>query len=146
MVELHMLFCIRDGVGDLIYAHADEIEDATNNVAEVQAILEALRYIVQSYFSPCLIEIDSLFMKRVLDEMWEPPWSIINQVEEIKTLMASGAFQIAHVLGEENKLSDHLDKMTLAQHAIVHVNSFVDLDVQGRRIRIVTSYNYPILR
>ncbi|XP_070045332.1 uncharacterized protein [Nicotiana tomentosiformis] len=26
-------FCIRDGIGDIIYAHADVVEDATNNVA-----------------------------------------------------------------------------------------------------------------
>lgn len=67
------VFCIRDGVGDLLYAHANEIHDATNNIAEAKAILEVLRYIVHSQLPPCLIQTDFLLMKRVLDDVWEPP-------------------------------------------------------------------------
>ncbi|XP_075087565.1 uncharacterized protein LOC142169583 [Nicotiana tabacum] len=37
-------FCIRDGIGDLIYAQADAVHDATNNIGEAHAIFEALRY------------------------------------------------------------------------------------------------------
>ncbi|XP_070042685.1 uncharacterized protein [Nicotiana tomentosiformis] len=51
--------CIRDGIGDLIYAQADVVEEATNNIAEAQAILEAVRYIIQMQFPPCIIETDS---------------------------------------------------------------------------------------
>ncbi|XP_070041101.1 uncharacterized protein [Nicotiana tomentosiformis] len=112
-------FCIRDGIGDIIYAHADAVEDATNNVAEAEAILEALRYITQMQFPPCIIETNYLLMKRVLDEVWEPPWSIANQMDEIKTLMSKGAFQIFHVLREGNKLADHLPYLTLDQQHIV---------------------------
>nr|XP_033513784.1 uncharacterized protein LOC117278420 [Nicotiana tomentosiformis] len=79
-------FCIRNRIGDIIYAHADAVEDVTNNVAEAQAILMALR---------------------VLDEVWEPPWSIANQMDEIKILTSMDAFQIFHVLREGNKLADH---------------------------------------
>ncbi|XP_075086276.1 uncharacterized protein LOC142168987 [Nicotiana tabacum] len=117
-------FCIRDGIGDIIYAQADAVEDATNNVAEAVAILEALRYITQMQFPPCIIETNYLLMKRVLDEVWEPPWSIANQMDEIKTLMSKGAFQIFHVLREGNKLADHLAYLTLDQQHIVLVHSF----------------------
>ncbi|XP_070041120.1 uncharacterized protein [Nicotiana tomentosiformis] len=36
-------FCIRDGIGDLFYAQVEEIFEATNNIAEARAILEALK-------------------------------------------------------------------------------------------------------
>lgn len=63
-------FFIEDGVGDLLYAQADEIQDATNNIAEATPILEELGYIVHSQLPPCVIEMDSLLMKRILDEIW----------------------------------------------------------------------------
>lgn len=40
-------FCIRYGVGDLIYAQVDVVEKAANNIAKAHAILEAVRYILQ---------------------------------------------------------------------------------------------------
>ncbi|XP_070034648.1 uncharacterized protein LOC142175248 [Nicotiana tabacum] len=108
-------FCIKDGIGDLIYAQVDAVEDATNNIAEAHAILEALRYITKIHFAPCIIETDSLLMKNVLDEIWEPPWSIANQVDEIKSLLSRGVFHLDHVLREGNKLADHLANVTLDQ-------------------------------
>ncbi|XP_070046428.1 uncharacterized protein [Nicotiana tomentosiformis] len=90
-------FCIRDGIGDLIYAQADAVKETTNNIAETQAILEALRYIVQMSFPPFVIEKYSLLMKNVLDETWETPWSITNHVDEIKSLLSRGVFQLTHV-------------------------------------------------
>lgn len=101
-------FLIRDGVGDLLYAQAHEIQDATNNIAEVKAILEALKYIVHSQLTPCLVETDSLLMERILDEVWEPPCNIVVQVVEIKKLIACCVVEILHVLREGNKLADHL--------------------------------------
>ncbi|XP_075084883.1 uncharacterized protein LOC142168121 [Nicotiana tabacum] len=86
-------FCIRDEIGDIIYAQENAVEDETNNVAEAHAILEALRYIIQMQFPPCIFETDYLLMKRVLNEVWEQPWSIANQVDEIKTLLSRGAFR-----------------------------------------------------
>lgn len=61
------IFCIRNGICDLKYAQADSIENVTNNIAEAQAILEALRYIIHLQFPQCLTEIDSMLMKRMLE-------------------------------------------------------------------------------
>ncbi|XP_070050771.1 uncharacterized protein [Nicotiana tomentosiformis] len=113
------VFGIRDRIRDIIYAQADAVEDATNNIAEAQAILEALRYITQMQFPPFIIETDSLLMKRVMDKVREPPWSIANQVDEIKTLLPKGAFQVVHVLREGNKLVDHLANLKLDQQHII---------------------------
>ncbi|XP_075101679.1 uncharacterized protein LOC142177113 [Nicotiana tabacum] len=138
--------CIRDGIGYIIYAQADANEDATNNVAEAHAILEALRYITQMQCPSCITETDSLRMKRVLDEVWEPPWSIANQIDEIKTLLSKGDFKIFHVLREGNKLADHLVNLTLDQQHIVHVLSFWELDTQGRRILNNVKLQIPYIR
>ncbi|XP_075097980.1 uncharacterized protein LOC142175292 [Nicotiana tabacum] len=111
----------KGGIGDLIYAQQDAVEDATNNIAVAQAILEALRYIIPMQFPPCIIETDSLLMKNMLDEIWEPPWSIANQVDEIKTLLSRGVLHIVHELREGNKLADHLANLTLDQQHIQQV-------------------------
>ncbi|XP_070056779.1 uncharacterized protein [Nicotiana tomentosiformis] len=116
-------FCIRDGIGDLIYAQADAVEDTTNNIAEAQAIIEA-PYIIHMQFPPCIIETDSLLIKKVLEEVWESPWNIANQIDEIKTLLSRGVFQVVHVLREGNKLAGHLANWTLDQQTIIQVHSF----------------------
>lgn len=143
--ELHA-FCIRDGDGDLIYAQADELEYVTNNIAEAKAILEALRYIFNVQFPPCLIDTDSLFMGNVLEEVWEPPWSIVNQVEEIKRLLAGGVFQVVHVMREGNKLANHHANQAIEQHGRIQVNSFKELDTQGKKILNSDKLQIPYIR
>ncbi|XP_070054341.1 uncharacterized protein [Nicotiana tomentosiformis] len=139
-------FCIRDSIGDLIYAQANIVEEATNNIAEAHAILEAVRYIVQMQYPPCLIETGSLLMKKVLDDVWESPWSIANQVDEIKGLLAKGVFQIVHVLREGNKLADHLENLTLDQQHIIQVHSFWELKLEGRKILNNDKLQIPYIR
>lgn len=77
-------YCVRDTIGDLIYAQAEEIFEVTNNIAKARSIHEALKYIASSHLSPCVIETDSLLMKKVLDDDWEPPWNISTSVDKIK--------------------------------------------------------------
>lgn len=139
-------FCIRDEIGDLLYAQAEEIHDATNNVAEVKAILEALRYIVRSKLPPCVIETDSLLMKRVLDEIWEPPWHIVGQVEEIPNLMSRCVVAVTHVLREGNKLADHLANLTLELNAHIQAESFCYLDTHGKKILNSDKMQVPYIR
>nr|XP_033511835.1 uncharacterized protein LOC117276617 [Nicotiana tomentosiformis] len=139
-------FCIRDSIGDLMYAQADVVEEATNNIAEAQAILEAAMYIIQMQFPPCIIEIDSLLMNKVLEDVWEPPWSISNQVDEIKSLLSKGMFQVIHVLREGNKLADHLANLTLDQQHMMQAHSFWELESEGRKILNNDKLQIPYLR
>ncbi|XP_070042708.1 uncharacterized protein [Nicotiana tomentosiformis] len=124
-------FFIRDGIGDLLYAQAEEIHDATNNVAELP---------------PCVIETDSLLMKRVLDEVWEPRWHIVGQVEEILNLMSSCVVAVTHMLREGNKLVDHLANLTLELNAHIQAESFGYLDTHGKKILNSDKMQVPYIR
>lgn len=93
-----------------------------------------------------MIETDSLLIKNILEEIWEQPWNIVNRAEEIKTLMARGVFQVVHVLREGNKLADYLANLTIEHHAMVHVNSFVKIDIQGRKILNNDKLQIPYIR
>ncbi|XP_075092314.1 uncharacterized protein LOC142172565 [Nicotiana tabacum] len=137
-------FCIRDGIGDLLYVQADSIEDATNNIAVSHEIL--VRYMIQSQYRPCVIETDSFLMKKVLEEVWEHPWSIAQQVEDIKALMTRGVFQVEHVLREGNKLDVPLANLTLEHQAMLQVHSFEEMDTQGRKILSSDKLQIPYIR
>lgn len=92
------------------------------------SIVEALMYIIQSHLPPCVIETNSLLMKKILDKVWEPPWNIVEHMEEIKKLMSSCIVAVAHVLREGNKLADHLANLTLELNAIIQIASFSEMD------------------
>lgn len=44
-------FCMRNELGDVVYARGKEVHETTNTVAEAMAILEALRYCSQHHIS-----------------------------------------------------------------------------------------------
>ncbi|KAK4721356.1 hypothetical protein R3W88_011589 [Solanum pinnatisectum] len=54
-------FCIRDHKGDLCYAQAGVLGQTTNVHAEARAILEALRYWVNTVDAEKVLETDSLY-------------------------------------------------------------------------------------
>ncbi|XP_070046794.1 uncharacterized protein [Nicotiana tomentosiformis] len=60
-------FCIRDSVGDFVYARTQIIEETINIVAEARAIVEGLAYCVEKELHPLIIETDSLVMKKIIE-------------------------------------------------------------------------------
>lgn len=85
-------------------------------------------------------------MKRVLDKVWEPPWNIIRQVEEINKLISCCVVDITHVLREGNKIANHLASLTLEQNAIIQVASYCELDTQGRKITNSDKLQLPYIK
>ncbi|XP_059285595.1 uncharacterized protein LOC132039067 [Lycium ferocissimum] len=77
-------FCLRDELGDLIYAKAEGIGEATNIEAEMMAIKEALRYCRDMDFNKVIIQTDSQMIQKIMTEVWKPPWHISNWVDEAK--------------------------------------------------------------
>lgn len=71
-----MGFCVRDHVGDFIYARAEEIGVTTNIVAKAKAIMAGLEYCVAKNLHPLILETDSLVMKKVIEVEWHIPWCI----------------------------------------------------------------------
>lgn len=59
-------FCLRDELGDLIFAKGSTIDDTTNVEVEVTTILHAPIHCKQSQFNKVIIQTDSLIMQKIL--------------------------------------------------------------------------------
>ena len=58
-------FCIRNRIGDLIYAQADKIGIAMYIEAKARSIQEALRFSAMNSLKNIIIETDSLNLKNI---------------------------------------------------------------------------------
>lgn len=61
-------FCVRDQVGDLLYAKETVIEDATNLHTEEEANIQKAMHHSQALISKAVIQIDSLSMLKILNQ------------------------------------------------------------------------------
>ncbi|XP_075108822.1 uncharacterized protein LOC142180675 [Nicotiana tabacum] len=100
--------CVRDEYGDVQYAAGREINEGSNNEAEAEVMVEALRVCRSLNYSNIWLQTDSLLLKNIIDGIWKPPWNIVEQVEEIRRLKERCNLRISHIFREENKLADHL--------------------------------------
>ncbi|XP_019240115.1 PREDICTED: uncharacterized protein LOC109220106 [Nicotiana attenuata] len=138
-------FCLRDEVGDLVYAQGKEIKEGTNTEAEASAILEALRMCRSMNLRQIWLQTDSMLLKNIIEGSWKPPWCIFDQIDEIVRLKGEFTLRISHTFREGNYLADHL-----ANHALdvgdMECHSFWDLDPQGRRLVNEDKMQCPVLR
>ncbi|XP_060210594.1 uncharacterized protein LOC132637534 [Lycium barbarum] len=101
-------FCIRDEIGDLVYAQAEEIGHVTNNEAEICAIVQAVRCCNSKNLNNIIIQTGSQLIQKILEEEWKPPWNIAVWVDEIRELVGHIQISYTHILREGNKLADAL--------------------------------------
>jgi len=66
-------FCLRNSVGDLVYAQGEEIQEGTNIEAEAVAIREALAHRVTEGVMQVCLETDSEVLIKILTRIWEVP-------------------------------------------------------------------------
>lgn len=95
-------FCIRDQLGDLTYAEANQIGESSSVFVEATAIWKIRLYCKIRVFQNMIIETDSLFLMNILMRDWKIPWEIVKFVEEMQFVMVSVNIQINHVLREAN--------------------------------------------
>lgn len=88
---------------------------------------------MQAQSPPCVIETDSMLMKQILNKVLELPWNILIQIEEIKRLMTMCTIAVTHVLREVNMLAEHLANLMLEHQVDIQVNSFMEIDTEGRK-------------
>ncbi|XP_070029656.1 uncharacterized protein [Nicotiana sylvestris] len=117
-------FCIRDEVGDLIYAEGREISEETNNESEAT---------------------DSMLLKNIIEESWKPPWYITEHVEEILRLKEQSIIKVTHIFREGNTLADHLANYALDE-GNTECHGFWDMDSKGRRIINEDKMQCPYIR
>ncbi|XP_075111512.1 uncharacterized protein LOC142181833 [Nicotiana tabacum] len=126
-------FCIRDKVGDLIYAEGREIFEGTNNVSEAVAIAEALKMCKSINYFQIWLQTYSMLLKNIIRESWKPPWYITEHVKEILRLKEQSIIKVTHIFIEGNTLADHLANYALDE-GNTECHGFWDLDSKGRRI------------
>lgn len=63
-------YCLREEGGDMRYAYGREIQYSTNTEAKTFAILDALRYCVDHYFTYILLQTDSMLITNAIEGTW----------------------------------------------------------------------------
>ncbi|XP_059295437.1 uncharacterized protein LOC132048767 [Lycium ferocissimum] len=138
-------FCVRDSLGDLVYARAKEIGEATNTESEAIALLEAAKFYLSKHMYSFILETDSMMMKKIVDREWRPPWNIAYVVEELLEIIDNAEVEVLHIMREGNQLADHLDNVAL-DFGEVTANGFAELDTKGRKILNSDKLICPYLR
>ncbi|KAH0661911.1 hypothetical protein KY284_026842 [Solanum tuberosum] len=139
-------FSIRDKNGDLIYAEAQRIGEATNMDAEIMGVWKALRYCEIKNIQNIILEIDSLVLKNMITNQWRIPWAYAEKIEDIQRSITSRQVHVKHMFREANNLADYLANAALDQTETVQAHGFYDLSSKGRRIINTEKHKIPSLR
>lgn len=83
-------FCIRNSLGDLIYATANTMFHNTSLGVEAKSIEKTIEYCIQHHYLPLIIETDSWTMKQILYGESKVPWNISMEVRRINEGMRLG--------------------------------------------------------
>jgi len=139
-------FCLRNDIGDIVYAEAERLGIRTNMEAETTAIIRALRYCKISNFRNYIIETDSLSVTNMVRNNWKVPWQQVEEIQEIQELLTSTFAQIQHVFREANKLADKLANEACEQMNAIQIYIFQQLSVECRGIVNMDKAEIPSLR
>nr|XP_009629929.1 uncharacterized protein LOC104119987 [Nicotiana tomentosiformis] len=101
-------FCVRNDVGDLVYARAVDLGITTNVIGEAKAIMQGLTYCIDQDLHPLILETDSLVLKKVIKGEWEPHWSIVAEVRKLKEMRDHFNVIFQHVFSEGNTVADFI--------------------------------------
>jgi ribonuclease HI len=101
---------ILDKSGKTVHEVAESLGITTNNVAEYQALLEALRYCVAKGLKPVAVYADSQLLIRQLQGVYRVKHEqLIPLHAEAKHLLELlGCLSLQHIPREENKAADRL--------------------------------------
>lgn len=108
-------FSVRDNVGDLIYAEAQNIGVTTNMEAEVTVVWKALRFCQEQGFQHIKIERDSLCLRNMVKGIWKAPWKIVDKIEEILAIMETTYIHFEHIFREANQQADFIANTAIHQ-------------------------------
>ncbi|XP_016514982.1 uncharacterized protein LOC107831708 [Nicotiana tabacum] len=88
---------------------------------------------------------DSLLLKNIIEESWNPPWYITEHVEEIIRLKEQSIIKVTHIFREGKTLADHIANYALDERN-TECHGFWDLDSKGRRIINEDKMQCPYIR
>lgn len=137
-------FCVRDCLGDILYAESNYIGVATNMIVEARATKEGLIYCVTQGFQHVELEVDSLSPRNFLIKL-KIPWEIIELVEDIFTLMESCNIQITHTL-RGNQLADFIANTAMQTDEKQTFMDFHSLPSLAKKILNIDKQGLPPIR
>ncbi|KAK6795384.1 hypothetical protein RDI58_008837 [Solanum bulbocastanum] len=130
--ESSYTFCIRHSYGDLIHAEAGCMGITTNMEAETPAVLMALRECKELNLQNIILETDSLSLRNIVWEIWNIPWMLTDQIEEIRQHIRAIQCRMHHIFREANQVADKLANMTLDQQSSIKASNFSQLPKECR--------------
>lgn len=139
-------YCIRDWDGNMRYAAAKRIQDGSSIMAEGEKIRFGLEHCIQNQYMPFEIETDSLAMKKILDEEWDPPWSIVLTVQLIVRMRRSNRVLVTHMMREGNQMTNFLTNLGGNFAGTLEYKTFQELPGQGKAIIRADKEQIPYLR
>lgn len=120
-------FCLRNHTGDLVFPQAEVIPDTTDTEAEVVSIRDALAYCVAEGVTNCILDIDSLLMKKALEGKWATPWHISTIIDDARELMEFCATQVEHTYRKGNIVADYSANLAMEESVKMGFRSFSEL-------------------
>ena len=120
---------VYDDAGECVERHAGTLGRATNNVAEYQGLLEALRVAVSHSSAEVRLRSDSELIVRQLEGRYKVKHPDLKPLfaEARKMIAGFALFDIRHVRREDNKDADALVNAALDR---------LEADPEGRQVRI----------
>ncbi len=112
-------FVISDTNGQVLYEEGKAVGVNTNNFAEYTAVLEALRYVKESFKSELPVKVNFFADSRLVVEQLSGRFrvkalNLIPLVEQIRELESQvGKVSYTHVYREKNKYADKLANLAL---------------------------------
>ncbi|KAH0675427.1 hypothetical protein KY285_023228 [Solanum tuberosum] len=102
-------FCIRNDEGNLIHAESFGLGITSVLMSEAMALRRGLEHYIMHQYLPVILETDSLMLQKILNGIWEIPWSSRVEVKRINgtTDIIYSDFQ---ELPPKGKAILHLDK------------------------------------
>ncbi|KAH0679660.1 hypothetical protein KY284_020745 [Solanum tuberosum] len=139
-------FCLRNRSGDLLYAEAQSIGEATNMEAEVRAMWEALTFCIRQRYNFIQLETDSLAVKNMIVKNWRIPWSISERMDDIHVMVEQINMQVQHIFRETNQLADYVANTAINTEAKQVFLNFNQLPSKGRKLLNIDKHNIPSFR
>lgn len=141
-------YCIRNDEGQFIYAESFDLGVTSVLMSEAVALRRGLEYCIQHQYLPVLLETDSLMLQKVLNGIWEIPWSILMEAKRINGLRINVDARVEHILREGNTLADYLANQffLFAGTTDIIYSCFQDLPAKGKAILHLDEAQIPNLR
>jgi len=128
---------IEDGAGNTLADIGEVLGDQTNNYAEYQGVIAALRYLTSTEYRDVSIRLDSKLVVEQLSGRWKVKSPEIRElVVEASELLGAFDFVLEWIPREQNSIADALANRALDQGDFQTVEATLELSaIQPRSIR-----------